>query len=132
MIPNPTPVTATFNGMWITNARVTAQAGRVDAKVQAYDPITKHLLATVSKDVRGKVLTPELLEAITSNLKRIADRNSDIRTIHVAAPDPSKNVAILVIFSEGRSYSIRDAFALAVTDAEFAAVFTETMNFIAA
>lgn len=132
MIPNPTPVTATFNGMWITNARIAVQAGKVDAKLQAYDPITKHLLATVSKDVRGKVLTPELLEAITSNLKRIADRNSDIRTIHVTAPDPSKNVAILVMFSEGRSYNIRDAFALAAIDVEFAEVFTETMSFIAA
>jgi hypothetical protein len=132
MIPNPTPVTATFNGMWISNARIIMPAGRIDARVQAYDPTTKHLLATGSKDVRGKALTPELVASITAHLKRIAVRNSDIRVIHVGASDPTKPVNVTVMFSEGRPYSIRDAFALAATDEDFAEVFTAAMNFIAA
>jgi len=132
MIPNPTPITATFNGMWISNARIEMPAGKVNAKLQGYDPNTKHLLATGNKDIYGKAISPQLLADIVSNLKRIAGRNADIRLINVIAPDPSKNVAISVMFAEGTPYILRDAFALAETDQDFAEVFTEAMEFIAA
>ena len=128
MIPNPTPITATFSGMWIQNARIIGQ--RVDARIVPYDG-QAHLLATGAREVRAKQLPEELAAQITAVLQRLADTDQTPRIVHVSAFDPAKPVSVTVMFAGLRPYTIRDAFALAGTDAEFGAVFQTAMLTVA-
>lgn len=133
MIPNPAPITATFTGMWIRSARIIFSDGEhsnTTAQMVAYDPDTKQLLLTGAKDVR-KPLPDPLTARIIAELQRLADTERAIRVVHVSAPDPLKPVSVIIMFTEGSPHIIRDAYALAASDAAFASVFSDTMLFIA-
>jgi hypothetical protein len=147
MIVNPTPITAaTFNGYWITNAQLilgTGKPGILQANMLPYDG--QHLLATGGRQVSELNVTKKatddaafdgMLTSLKAEIARLSGNADAFGILHVSAPDPAKPVSIQVLWQEtadkeSSSYAIKDAYALAATDTQFAQVFGTAMAIIA-
>jgi hypothetical protein len=147
MIVNPTPITAaTFNGYWITNVQLilgTGKPGILQADLLPYDG--QHLLATGGKRVSEVKLVQKattdapiaaMLTALNAEITRLSGNADAFNILTVSAPDPAKPVSIAVLWQaigdkKSASYVIKDAYALAATDPQFAGVFSSTMAAIA-
>ena len=141
MIPNPTPITAaTFAGLWIQSLQImlpsdTQPRGLLRARLLPYDGAA-NLLAVGAKDVMRPLPSTEapltaMLATIITEVQRLAVTEREVRAIHVHAPDPAKPVSCTILFAEGSPHRVANCFALAATDATFAAVLAGTMNEIA-
>lgn len=140
MITNPNPVTATFSGMWISRLSIIlpreGRKGTLIAVLNPYDADTQILLATglrrvqVGLPTESEALTDAIEVAITE-VQRIANTDREVADITVTAHDPKLPVGIAIRFTEGNGHAIKDAFALAGTDAQFASVFNTVMSSVA-
>ena len=140
MITNPTPVTAaTFNGMWITNLTImlpTAERakGVLTANLLPFDGA--HLLATGGKAIQPPIKLPTadaatntMLAALATEANRQAGNATPaaLKVVQVSAPDPAKPVTAQITFVGSKPHVIKDCYALAGTDAKFAAVLNSVM-----
>lgn len=140
MITNPNPVTATFSGMWISRLSIIlpreGRKGTLIAVLNPYDADTQILLATGLRRVQVGLPTEsealiDAIEAAIAEVQRIANTNSEVADITVTAHDPKLPVGIAIRFTEGKGHAIKDAFALASTDSQFATAFTTVMAAVA-
>jgi hypothetical protein len=133
MIANPSPIQATFGGMWITKLHI-LPSHVINATMQPFDAATGHLLATGEVHARAKAdnqTVAPVIASIRATIARLSGNQSDLRLVNVSAPAPSQPVRIMAAFESGPPYIIRDAFALAATDQDFAATLQATMAEVA-
>lgn len=142
MIKNPNPVTATFEGMWITNVAIIfpekGKTGSLNAKMQPWEG--EHLLMTGGKQVNVWNLTQSanqdaalssILESIKTNMARLSGNSEPLKMVQVVAIDPAKPIFVQAVFNDNKVYRIQDADALTKTDSEFAQCFGTALGKIA-
>jgi hypothetical protein len=144
MIFNDNPITTSvFNGYWITTAILafptgTNNKGYIRAEFAPYDGT--HVLASGEKVeniyplTEKMTATPSLAAAVNAakaTATRLSKKSATCTRIGVSAPAPGKQARVTFMFDDKSVYAVPDAFDLMTKDADFASVFTNTMNEIA-
>lgn len=141
-IQNPTPIetTATFDKLWVAHLRVvlSGEAQYLHAHLLPYNG--SHVLQAQPRlvrivDLAAKRPQDAQLDAVLSALEAEAKRHAgtaEVRSVSVQAGSPERPVVVVIEKGEGQEpYLIRDCFALAATDTQFATVLNGTLAEIA-
>ncbi len=149
-IINPTPITPqTFGSFWIVQLQLLTKAGKTMLQASLAPCDGTHLLATSTKrvfvaDIDAEAATDAATAAALADLRAEVQRlaaaagiEAAAEILQVNAPDPTKPVNAQVLFAQPAGQPnvpplrIPDCFAKAAADAQFAAVFQETLALVA-
>jgi hypothetical protein len=122
--PNPITVSGAFTGLWIRSARINIGGPIIVSSVHFNGA---QILGDDTNSVHPAATVTAINDAIVAEVTRLTGRTG-LKVVSVNAPSPNKPICVVCSFDAGSPHIIRSAYALAATDASFAAAFTDVMT----